>query len=159
MRNEWRTDPKVFKFFDRRFSFTLDGAASAENALCERYNSAQDPCRYSWLNGERVWCNPPYRNPKRRIEYWVKLAYEAALTGSAAVLPLPAQINAGWFHRWACRGEVWIPEGRVEFLPPPGITTVDSGAKHDTVFVVFAPDRLTPDRRAPVVRLIGNFDD
>lgn len=159
LRNEWRTDPRVFAFFDRRFRFTLDGAASAENALCERYNSAQDPHRYSWKDGERVFCNPPYRNPKRRIEYWVKMAYSAVLTGSTAVLPLPAQVNAGWFHRWACRGEIWIPEGRVEFLPPPGIATTKAGAKHDTIFVVMAPDRLSENRLAPTVRLIRDWND
>lgn len=62
-----------------RFRFTIDAAASAENAKLPRYWTREDDAlRQSWA-GERVWCNPPFSN----IQPWAaKAAGEWAIRWS-----------------------------------------------------------------------------
>ena len=55
-----RTPPELFARLDREFDFTLDAAASPDNALCERYFALKDDGLVESWAGERVWCNPPY---------------------------------------------------------------------------------------------------
>lgn len=66
------TDPALFAELDARFQFTLDVAASAANAKCERYYSIEDDgLEQSWA-AERVWCNPPYSD----LRAWVHKAWD-----------------------------------------------------------------------------------
>jgi len=37
----WRTPPEIFAALDAEFGFQIDAAASAENALCRRYITAE----------------------------------------------------------------------------------------------------------------------
>jgi len=65
--------------------FTLDAAASAENAQCARYVDREtDGLAQSWV-GERVWVNPPYSD----LRPWLEKAW--AETGADVVaMLLPA---------------------------------------------------------------------
>jgi len=64
------TTPEVFDPLHARFGFTVDVAASIENAkLPSFYTAQEDGLAASW-KGERVWCNPPYSS----IEPWVAKA-------------------------------------------------------------------------------------
>lgn len=57
--------------------FTIDAAASAENALLPRYwTRQQDALSQSW-RGERVWCNPPYSS----LAPWLDKAWNEMLSG------------------------------------------------------------------------------
>ena len=57
-----RTPDAIFLPLEKEFVFTLDVAASTENAKCSRYFTLDDDgLAQSWAN-ERVWCNPPYSN-------------------------------------------------------------------------------------------------
>ena len=68
------TTPEMFGPLDARFQFTIDVAAAAHNAKCERFYSIEDDgLAQSWA-GERVWCNPPYSN----IRPWVEKAWDSA---------------------------------------------------------------------------------
>lgn len=82
------TPRNLFIQLNRRFEFTMDGAASPDNALLPRYSSIEQ--QRPWA-GERVFCNPPWSN----IAAFIELAPPAAL----AVLLVPARVNAKWFHR------------------------------------------------------------
>jgi hypothetical protein len=82
------TPATLFDGLHREYGFTLDGAASHENALLPRYSTIEAPL--PWV-GERVFCNPPWSN----IRPFIELAATAAL----AVLLVPARCNAKWFHR------------------------------------------------------------
>jgi hypothetical protein len=84
-----RTPRAFFDQLHNRFRFTLDGAASHDNALL------------SWA-GERVFCNPP----------WSEIAKFIVLGPSAefACFLVPARTNARWFHQALNLG------GRVEFF-------------------------------------------
>ena len=68
--DDLETDPELFARLDERFHFTLDVAASAENAKCKHFYSKEvDGLVQTW-SCERVWCNPPYS----ALEAWVSKA-------------------------------------------------------------------------------------
>lgn len=80
------TTPEMFGPLNDRFGFTLDVAAAAHNAKCERYfTREQDGLAQSWA-GERVWCNPPYSN----IASWVIKAWTESERADLIVMLLPA---------------------------------------------------------------------
>jgi phage N-6-adenine-methyltransferase len=67
-----RTPRAIFDPLNDEHSFTVDVAASEENALCERrFTRETDGLLWPW-KGERVWCNPPFS----RIEPWVAKAWQ-----------------------------------------------------------------------------------
>lgn len=85
------TDPELFAELDARFHFTIDVAAAAHNAKCDRYYDLEaDGLSHAWA-GERVWCNPPYSD----IRPWVAKAWDG----------------------WSLAGSQWCPELIVMLLP------------------------------------------
>lgn len=65
-----RTPPELFQPFDAQYRFTLDAAASEDNAKCAQfYTLARSGLTHSWA-GERVWCNPPFSD----LASWVAKA-------------------------------------------------------------------------------------
>lgn len=135
------TPPEVFAELHERFGFTLDAAASAENAKLQRFYSAADDGLASGWAGERVWCNPPYSN----IEPWVEKAWhsmERRLPNGSWVEPadlvvmlLPAnRTEQGWWQRHvepARRAGTLTVEflsGRMRFINP-GEDTVKPNAR------------------------------
>lgn len=121
-RNQALTTPRtLFDGLHVEYEFTLDGAASSENALLTRFSTQEKPL--PWV-GERVFCNPPWSD----IASFVELAATADL----AVLLVPARCNVRWFHRALELGaEPRFFYGRVKF----------GGMKHnspvDCLFLVF----------------------
>lgn len=109
----------VFEPLNERFRFTVDAAASAENAKVPRFWTAEDDgLEQDWV-GERIWCNPPYSD----IEPWC----EKALCSGAelVVLLLPAnRTEEGWWqrqiepHRLSGLIRVEFIAGRLRFLKP-----------------------------------------
>lgn len=80
------TEPTFFAAVAHRFGgFTLDVAAAAHNAKCDRYYDREaDGLVQSWA-GERVWCNPPYSD----LGAWVRKAW-ASPEAELIVMLLPA---------------------------------------------------------------------
>lgn len=115
------TDPAFFMEQDARFNFSIDVAASNENALCARYfTKADNGLERSWA-GERVWCNPPYSN----IAPWVRKAH--AETDALVVMLLPAnRTEQDWWQeqvepfrdRLDSRLRTEFIRGRLRFLLP-----------------------------------------
>jgi phage N-6-adenine-methyltransferase len=111
------TVPEEFGPLHERFGFTVDVAAAAHNAKCERFYSIEDDGLAQPWAGERVWCNPPYSN----IRPWLEKAWYAWNNERAEliVMLLPAnRTEQAWWQDLvepACRGR-W-PEFGVEFLP------------------------------------------
>jgi hypothetical protein len=133
------TTPEVFADLNDRFRFTIDVAASKENAKLERFYTAEDDGLSKDWSGERVWVNPPYSD----IEPWVaKAAKETGRhdTGIPArhsrgnlwspgaelvVMLLPAnRTEQKWWQRHvetdrrAGRNRVEFLPGRMRFIPP-----------------------------------------
>jgi phage N-6-adenine-methyltransferase len=134
------TLPALFDPLNRRYSFTLDAAASDANALCAKYYTrVTDGLLRSW-GGERVWCNPPYS----RLEAWVAKAW-AEMRGDCAlvVMLLPAnRCEQGWWQDYvepfrdgpATDGIVLrsrFLRGRSRFRMPPGFQYYTTKAKGD----------------------------
>lgn len=109
---DWSTPPELFQRLDREFRFTLDAAATADNAKCANYyTKADDSLSIPWPG--RVWLNPPYG---RKIALWMEKAYSESTTHADIVVCLvPARTCTAWFHDWATRGELRFIRGRLRF--------------------------------------------
>lgn len=110
---DWATPPDFFAALHARFAFTLDAAASAENAKCTHYfTPEQDGLSQNW-GGQRVWCNPPYG---REIGKWVRKGYEEAQKpGTLVVMLLPSRTDTAWYHDYCTRGVIRHLRGRLKF--------------------------------------------
>lgn len=86
------TTPEVFAPLNERFGFTIDVAASAENAKCDRFFTMDDDgLAQSWAD-ERVWCNPPYSD----IRPWVEKAWYSEAEVVVMLLPANRTEQAWW---------------------------------------------------------------
>lgn len=111
---EWSTPQELFERLDREFCFTLDAAASKENAKCPRYfDKETGGLMQSWA-GETVWCNPPYG---RQIGDWMRKALtESRAPGTTVVMLVPARTDTKWFHQFVYhRAELRFIRGRLKF--------------------------------------------
>lgn len=116
--NDTRTTPRwLFDTFDQFYHFGLDAAANPQNALCEKYITAEeDALKQDWKersDGRPVWCNPPFSRLK---EFSVK-CIETHVNGPPVVMVMPAN---KWEQGW-CQGvlayaaELVFPLGRVSY--------------------------------------------
>lgn len=83
-----RTPRDLFDPLHAEFDFTLDAAASHDNALLPAYlTKSSDALSLPWRE-QRVWCNPPYS----ALPSWVYKADEETTTGGCplVVMLLPA---------------------------------------------------------------------
>ena len=111
---KWETPQDFFDKLNDEFHFTLDAAASPDNAKCANYfTEEQDGLAQSW-EGHTVWCNPPYC---RKTGLWVKKAYEEhQRTGCTVVMLLPSRTDVRWFHDYILgKAEIRFIKGRLKF--------------------------------------------
>lgn len=111
---KWATPQDFFDKLNDEFHFTLDAAASPDNAKCVNYfTEEQDGLAQSW-DGYTVWCNPPYC---RKTGLWVKKAYEEhQRTGCTVVMLLPSRTDVKWFHDYILgKAEIRFIKGRLKF--------------------------------------------
>lgn len=93
-----RTPRELFDRLHARYRFTLDAAASADNALLPKfYDIETDGLAQSWA-GETVWCNPPFSN----IPAWVWKAFLEVANGCLGIVMLvPAdRTEQAWWQDW-----------------------------------------------------------
>jgi phage N-6-adenine-methyltransferase len=135
----------LFSALDSEFAFTVDGAASAANALLPWYWSAeQDALAQSW-RGERVFVNPPYDH--RALSGFAGKAWrETRAPGTLAVLLVPAKVDQAWWAAWAILSEVRFVRGRVRFQGALGT------AAFPVAVLVFERGRPASMRSWPVER-------
>jgi phage N-6-adenine-methyltransferase len=117
------------------FRFTLDAAASPDNALCERYYTAEDDALTQEPEGEVIWCNPPYGHLDPWIEWFTRRALVSRCT---VVALLPSGTDTDWFAYawWACH-ELRLVHRRIRFLRPDG--TPGQANTTGSVIVVWRP--------------------
>ena len=101
--DEWETPQWLFDALNAEFGFTLDGAATKENAKCKEFNSKDNRIGYGWATN-RVFCNPPYSD----IGWFVDVAM---LDEGLAVLLLPVRTDNDWF-----RGLIESPRVSIRFF-------------------------------------------
>ena len=127
-----RTPRSLFDPLHAEHAFTIDVAASEDNALLPRfYDRRLDGLRQSWVQ-EMVWCNPPYSD----IASWVTKASDEMARGCEGVtMLLPAdRTEQPW---WQDMIEPFRDQGlglttrfvrkRVKFGLPPGHPAGDAG--------------------------------
>jgi hypothetical protein len=126
--NDRGTPRSLFDPLNEEFRFTLDGAASHENALLPRHStfggtfrqygyiqfqlSTADGLHFPW-RGERVWLNPPYG--RGLLAPFVKRC--ASGDADVAVALLPVRTDQAWFHDYVlgtCAEIRWL-RGRVKY--------------------------------------------
>jgi phage N-6-adenine-methyltransferase len=139
--DEWPTDAAVVAWWaERQGPFTLDVAATKENAKAPRFYTALDNALVQpWAKdaGDGVaWCNPPYSN----IDAFVAKAVREAALGLTTVLLLPSRTDRPWFHQILAelregRAEVHFARGRLRFgdavndAPFPSLVAVVKGQR------------------------------
>lgn len=92
-----RTPREIFDPLNAEFCFTLDAAASAENAKCAKFFSLDNSGLSEPWRGERVWCNPPYSDC---ASWALKARMEVQYKGCPlAVLLMPAnRTEQAWWQ-------------------------------------------------------------
>lgn len=89
----WATPPDFFAQLNSYFHFTLDAAASPNNAKCERYfTEADNAFLQGWPESDMIWLNPPYSN----LTDWVNLFLNQTTQGVALVR---SDTSTAWFKR------------------------------------------------------------
>ncbi len=69
-----RTPDSIWVPLNREFGFSLDVAASKENAKCAKYFTIEENGLDQSWSGETVWCNPPYSDCRSWVEKaWMEL--------------------------------------------------------------------------------------
>jgi len=156
---EWATPQPLFDAYDYVFHFTLDAAATPENAKCRRFFTQEtDGLAQDW-GVNRVWLNPPYGDGEQPcksnctkkkckdrghidhyipgIKDWMKKAYEASLEGALVVCLVPASTDTRWWWEWAIKGDVKFLQGRVKF-----VGCSNAGPAFGSAIVIFWPAQL-----------------
>lgn len=141
-KNDFRTPQDVFDSLDERFGpFTLDAAASEENALVENFFDQQaNSLKQTWSG--KVWCNPPYvkQEDKTTIKDWVEKAWMSVKSGIAecVLLLIPAHISNYYWHDtiYPHASHLVLFRGRMNFGGP--YTRAGGAARHPTVATVFS---------------------
>lgn len=129
--NEWATPQDFFNTLHNEFNFTLDVAATKENAKCKRFfTKTDDGLQQDWRQ-EICWCNPPYG---REIGKWIEKAFQEAQKGATVVCLIPARTDTKYFHEFCFKGEVRFLRGRLKF------SGHSNSAPFPSAIVVFSPE-------------------
>lgn len=143
---EWRTPPELFAKLHAEFGFTIDAAASKENALLPRFWTAADDAISQDWTAERAYCNPPY-SPAPLLYTFIEKAALSARAGGLAVMLLNATtMDTRYFHKFVWDGLLHRPRervvlrilpGRLRFLQPDGAPS--GSPRHGNMIVIFHP--------------------
>lgn len=134
-RQDYRTPAAFLEAVKQRFgieAFSIDLAASAENAVARRfYNEADNALMQSWLSEGWAWLNPPFAN----IEPWVARAHVSSRVGARVAVLVPAGVGSNWWkrhvHGKAC---VLLLNGRLTFADE------SSPYPKDCALLLYGPD-------------------
>jgi site-specific DNA-methyltransferase (adenine-specific) len=126
-KKDYGTPQDLFDNLHKEFNFTIDVAASHENAKLPRYfTPEEDGLSQSW-EGERTFLNPPYGIRENRL--WAKKAYEESQNDcQPKVMLLAARTDAQFFTKYCAKAaNLYFIEGRLTFegsTSPAGFPSV-----------------------------------
>ena len=114
-KNYWETPQDFFDELHEKYEFTLDAAATDENAKLPNYYTVEDDALKQKWEG-RVFVNPPYG---REIKHWVKKAYEESLQpyNECVVMLIPSRTDTIYWHEYIFgkAKEIDFLKGRLKF--------------------------------------------
>lgn len=132
-RQDWTTPLDIFQPLSDEFGFTLDAAATAENALADNFFTSNDDAMKQDWGQHVVWLNPPYGDGYR-LSDWVAKAHRASINGATVVMLIPARTNTVWFHDYCLAlAEVRFVRGRPKFGDAP------HGLPQPLCIIIFRP--------------------
>ena len=138
IRDLWQTPKPIFDYYDRRFKFDMDVAASWSNAfiphnhLGEQYSGLFLDALTESEWGRFNWCNPPYSD----ITPWVEKAIEEKNKGCLTVMLIPADTSVKWFRlAYENCTECHFISGRLAFINAETQKPVSGNNKGSVVFV------------------------
>jgi site-specific DNA-methyltransferase (adenine-specific) len=126
----WSTPQDFFDALHAEFGFTLDVAAIADNAKCDRYfTPEQDGLQQDW--GQDIcWNNPPYS----QVAQWMAKSYEASKAGATVVCLVYAKTDTQWWHDYVePYADYQLLKGRLKFGGSP------NSAPFGSAVVIFWP--------------------
>tara|TARA_Y100000361_G_scaffold133457_1_gene131718 strand:- start:3072 stop:3584 length:513 start_codon:yes stop_codon:yes gene_type:complete len=141
---DFRTPKSFIEWLEDRNGrpFTLDVAASKENAICDNYFDQQSNGLLNSWSGQ-VWCNPPYG---RAIADWLnKCAIEITRKEVDSIWVLiPARTDTKWFHELVMPHAylVYLIKGRINFSHDTSIE--GKNAPFPSMLIVYRKHKL-PD--------------
>tara|TARA_R110002020_G_C15974671_1_gene747866 strand:- start:48 stop:587 length:540 start_codon:yes stop_codon:yes gene_type:complete len=157
----WRTPKFVFDYYNERFNFTVDMAASDDNHLCNYYlTKKEDALNYATMDGvldvvgfntgkeSAVFCNPPYSN----LMPWVAavVEYSKAFV-TPFVMVIPADTSVKWFKlAFDNCTECHFISGRLSFINAETEKPVSGNNKGSVVFIF--------DPKSPVKKSVHLVD-
>ena len=114
-KNYWETPQDFFNELHEKYEFTLDAAATDENAKLPNYYTIEDDALKQKWEG-RVFVNPPYG---REIKHWVEKAYKESLEpyNECVVMLIPSRTDTIYWHEYIfgkARGIDFL-KGRLKF--------------------------------------------
>lgn len=141
IRQLWQTPKYIFDWFNKRFAFTHDVAASDTNHLAPLYfTQEQNSLIQDW--GSSNWCNPPFDN----IQAFIDKAIEESKKGKTTVMLLPSDTSVTWFYNgFNAASKVIFLKGRLAYHRADTGQKVSNNNK-GSVFFIFSPKRFTGDR-------------
>lgn len=149
-RDCWQTPKFVFDYYNNRFDFEWDLAASKSNHLCEWYCSEDDSAFEQSNSGfdGAVFCNPPYSD----IAPWVELCWEISVRSNVPVVMLiPADTSVKWFKlAYDNCTECHFISGRLAFINAETQKPVSGNNKGSVVFIF--------DPKSPVKQSVHLID-
>lgn len=170
-RQEWRTPQEFLEAVRREYGpITIDVAASAENAVCERFiDRAADGLRSPWFSGDSLtsqiaWCNPGFSS----MPLWIAKACAETKGASpspriALVLGLCAPSTEWWRTMIQHAAAVRLLAPRIQFDPAPGVKR-SSNPRECALFVFRDPWSLRERPPQPQIltwwwkeRLLGGY--
>lgn len=144
------TPPGLWAELNARFGFTVDVAAAAHNAKCDRYyDRERDGLLQPW-DGEVVWCNPPYSD----IAPWIRKAWSESAVATVVML-LPAnRTEQSWWQQTVepFRDRAGSPlrvefiAGRLRFLKPGQSMFEENRPPFGCCLLIWQTSAWAPDR-------------
>lgn len=124
-KQDWATPQYLFDYFNDKYCFQLDAAATEENSKCERFISPEnDSLSINWAEAypdvHAIWLNPPYG---RGVGKWMEHCYTMSLRGHQLIAALVmARTDTKWWHEYCMKAQtIYLIKGRIRFIGSDGI--------------------------------------
>lgn len=127
----WSTPQDFYDSLDKKYNFTLDPCATAQNAKCSNFYTEQDDGLSKDWSGNTVFVNPPYSN----VKAWVnKALIESRKPNTTIVMLVAARTDTKFFHEYCTKAnQILFVKGRLKFggsknsAPFPSMVVVFGG--------------------------------